>query len=1005
MRKNSKEKGITLIALVVTIIILLILAAIGLRGIDTLVFKAKDATNRWKAAEEDEVNELDKIASIIDGNPEDPMPQTPDIPGIPDVSPDIDGLPETKPYTYFPPDYIPIYTVEQYKDIASEKSSYVINDLSGTYVGTYTMATNATYVFMNDIDFASAGNVPTIKNFNGTLEGNGCTISNISIDTTDLAEDYIRISGGDAKWPRPAGMFECVTDATIRNYAVVNANIKSKESAAAITAQCNNATITNCYVKDSTIDGMNSAGIVGYIGPRGVIISKCKTISTNMPGTSATAGIASTSYGDITINDCNVTKSSTTNSMKLNSGILYYTANDKTTTINNCNVQDIELKDNHSAGILAVANGNVTIDKCNTKKLSGSGALLLGYVGNNGESVSVTNCSSQSSEMTKSDGMIREIYLKGSSYETSVNVENCSMKDIKATGTTYSASFGLIGECQNVKDLKISKCSAVGIEFTNGDSIAGILGHVYSNLKNLEVSDCHVDNIKINTAKNAAGIVAAFQGENITVTECSSNNLTVESIRSMTGGIVAMSENKPLTVKNCTVANFDASKGEASELQKVGGAIGFSGTGNNNALIENVKVYNSKLGTGVGIVNQLAIGGICGMSTAKEINNCYVKDVEINGKNCEAVGGLIGISQVEMSMTKCAVNNCKVVCNESGKESKQVGGILGQEYTRATIKDAIVNNFSTEFDTTSGKCEFIGGVVGLGGAYGGSITIDNVNVNHSKLKSGGRTGGMIGYSPNANVANSKVYETWLYMHCNDNNMRAVGGIVGYASTSNIDNATVDHVGIESHVRVGGIVGFGDNINISNSKVDMTGIKVTATARSTYAGGIAAYAPFNCKIESCSLYGTEIRLTGDGQEASLGGIVGHGNNSSNSNSLITKCNLDSCKFEGTSGVGGIAGVAVPNIIDCHTKNTYVEGTIGNIGGILGYGGATSTINSTTGEETKNRKAVNITNCSIVDGFLSGPNTGSIIGKNSHMASTPDVTEDVIEGCTYQFKETE
>ena len=56
-------RGITLIALVITIIILLILAGVTINIIinEGLIKQAQNATDRYKQAEEEEVNSLDNI--------------------------------------------------------------------------------------------------------------------------------------------------------------------------------------------------------------------------------------------------------------------------------------------------------------------------------------------------------------------------------------------------------------------------------------------------------------------------------------------------------------------------------------------------------------------------------------------------------------------------------------------------------------------------------------------------------------------------------------------------------------------------------------------------------------------------------------------------------------------------------------------------------------------------------------------------------------------------------
>ena len=69
MKEQMKEKGITLIALVVTIIILLILTGVTLNLALTdngLFSKAKDAVEKYKKAEEDESDALDTLAKNLE---------------------------------------------------------------------------------------------------------------------------------------------------------------------------------------------------------------------------------------------------------------------------------------------------------------------------------------------------------------------------------------------------------------------------------------------------------------------------------------------------------------------------------------------------------------------------------------------------------------------------------------------------------------------------------------------------------------------------------------------------------------------------------------------------------------------------------------------------------------------------------------------------------------------------------------------------------------------------
>lgn len=65
----KKEKGITLIALVVTIVVLLILAAVTINiafSQNGLFGRARNAANSYKAAEQNESTGLNEVSAYID---------------------------------------------------------------------------------------------------------------------------------------------------------------------------------------------------------------------------------------------------------------------------------------------------------------------------------------------------------------------------------------------------------------------------------------------------------------------------------------------------------------------------------------------------------------------------------------------------------------------------------------------------------------------------------------------------------------------------------------------------------------------------------------------------------------------------------------------------------------------------------------------------------------------------------------------------------------------------
>lgn len=62
-------KGITLIALIITIIVLLILAGVTLstlNGTDNILFKANNVVELYESSVNDEQNKINKMANVID---------------------------------------------------------------------------------------------------------------------------------------------------------------------------------------------------------------------------------------------------------------------------------------------------------------------------------------------------------------------------------------------------------------------------------------------------------------------------------------------------------------------------------------------------------------------------------------------------------------------------------------------------------------------------------------------------------------------------------------------------------------------------------------------------------------------------------------------------------------------------------------------------------------------------------------------------------------------------
>ncbi len=342
----KKNKGITLVALVVTIVILLILAGIsinmvlGENGIITKAKKAKKDTNDSQSAE---ISGLSKLDQFLNQYGE-----------IEDITDQIDGLPAKKTHEELP-DYIPIYTTTQLMDIATGKTNYEIKDLNNTTIGTYTMAADAKYALMNDLDFQKVSSAP-IQGFKGEFEGNGCTITNLNVNDTSK-EVYLRPGYEDTGIRKlsPAALFASVENGKVSNLAITDSNFKAEKfTAGAIVGEAKEVEIDNCYAKNNTYvlgepDYGATGGIVGYSLGDNITIKNCKSIQVTSNKPSGFAGICGSAAGNVLFENCQVLGNNNT-SKEAAAGIINCAGQD--VTINNCRVQKLNAK---YAGIIATA--------------------------------------------------------------------------------------------------------------------------------------------------------------------------------------------------------------------------------------------------------------------------------------------------------------------------------------------------------------------------------------------------------------------------------------------------------------------------------------------------------------------------------------------------------------------------------------------------------------------------------------------------------------------------
>jgi len=140
---------------------------------------------------------------------------------------------------------------------------------------------SASYVLMANIDTASEANWAPIGDaaikFTGTFDGNGMTISNLTIN---------------AEFDQNRGLFGFVQDAVISNLTLTGVNIiKTADYAGSLIGQAGGATqVTNCSASGTIEAYQTTGGLIGYCNAgSSVTVSQCWTDVT----------ISSRSYGSL----------------------------------------------------------------------------------------------------------------------------------------------------------------------------------------------------------------------------------------------------------------------------------------------------------------------------------------------------------------------------------------------------------------------------------------------------------------------------------------------------------------------------------------------------------------------------------------------------------------------------------------------------------------------------------------------------------------------------------
>lgn len=494
IRKNVK--GITLIALVVTIIVLLILATVAISlsvGSNGIFTRAKDAVDKYEDASIEELMEMYKTEVLL-GNEKTIKERL-----IEDKKVTEADLDDNKGLLNLTNKVLIVWNFNGLKEISKEvengetfegKKIYLINNIDcgaefNIESGELTAGENFEPIGSSNSKLEDEGLEGSIKKeFKGTFEGCSYEISKIYIKKNNQTDYCTALFGYIGE------------NGIIRDLKIKDSYIHGYFETAAIAGR-NRGIITNC-INESTVVG-NYYLTAGIVGRNINTIENCQNYGDIIGGHQTAGIVANCDYGtNIIINNCQ-NYGNINSSAEATGGIVggLYTHDDiNTAKVTNC-----------------LNEGNIgNLENENLKSIGGIIGSTNGYNGN----IKISNCNNKG----KVNGYNNVGGIVG--YNVNSTIENC-WNNGEINGV-YSQIGGIVGVAST--DSTIYRCYNLGKIFLKEDShfgAGGIVGNLYSKGGLSKVEECYnVGEVyslaNINGGKHSAGIVARAKSDNTTDT-------------------------------------------------------------------------------------------------------------------------------------------------------------------------------------------------------------------------------------------------------------------------------------------------------------------------------------------------------------------------------------------------------------------------------------------------------------------------------------------------------
>ena len=644
MRENGLEKknrGITLIALIVTIIVLLILAGVSinmLTGQNGILKRATEAKNTTEVASEKEGIQMAVTTSqMASANY---------------TSIKKDGL-QSELNTYFGKEKT---TLEDNKDgsytvtMNNSKRKYTIEDDGSIIEGVYdkwngTDSKEPTEKTSNEIHIYTVAELKWIadkaNNEGNTFEGYTIYLeNNLDFGARETSGTWENTENEALKWTAIGKQKDIPLKATFEgnNHIIKGVYINDETNFNGIFG--NSSSILNLTVKNSYIKGGTCSGtVVGAV--RSGTIENCHNINSTIElydECRSVGGVAGQVKG--VIKNCTniggrVVGKKDANGNTLTGGVVgILVAGEAQDCYNTGNVTG---KGNNVGGVIGVTNPFSTVQDCyNTGNVTGEGDVVGGVVGASNTSSTVQDCYNTGNVTGEGDyNFIGGVV--GYANESSTISECYNTGKINGQGNYVGGVVGMAEESST-----ISECYNVG-NITGTNITGGVVGNA---LASTTVSECY-NTGNVNSYQWAGGIAGG--AANI-ITKCYNTGNVLSMNSAGTGGIVGTcvtgnSQKISLCYNDGTIQAQDGVGGISGRL----GGEGYAGTA--------TKCYNK--GRIICTLSEKMKGEIIGnMAYDATVTKCYFME---NSENIYGVGAIEGNGNLEEQRkeTKKTTTNLK----------------------------------------------------------------------------------------------------------------------------------------------------------------------------------------------------------------------------------------------------------------------------------------------------------------------------------------------------------